>query len=259
MSETVITNMKNNRIKEVSALLQRQKARRQSGLFVVEGSRMTGETPPSLLKEIFVSETFSYKNDISAPVTVVSDQVFSKMSDTMHPQGILAVVRQPEYKMEDILSDKGNKRRFLVLENVQDPGNVGTMVRTAEAAGMTGVLMSRGCADIFNPKTVRSTMGSLYRMPFCYFDDMRSLFEEFTSRGIKTCAAALEGSVSYDAADYGNDIAILIGNEGNGLEKKTVASCDMAVRIPMDGQVESLNAAISASILMYEVRRRQKM
>ncbi|MBO4337746.1 MAG: RNA methyltransferase [Lachnospiraceae bacterium] len=266
----MITNIRNNRIKEVTALLTKHKARQQSGLFVVEGIRMMSETPISLLKEVFVSESFSGRPEMSlmmqrfyaaadVPVNVVSDQAFSRLSDTLHPQGILAVAHQPSYDMEAILDGKYNKEnfngRFLVLESVQDPGNVGTMLRTAEAAGMDAVLLGRGCADIFNPKTIRSTMGSLFRQPFAYFDDMRALLDALGKRNIRTYAAALDGSVEYTEADLGKGGAVFIGNEGAGLLPETAAGCDERIRIPMEGMTESLNAAVSAAILMYEMKR----
>ena len=175
----MLTSFSNEKVKTVTQLLKQSKARRQKGVFVAEGIRMVSEVPEGLLSELYLSESFAGKEE-NLPIietlktslqngggpepVLVSDGVFEKMSDTMHPQGILAVVRQPSYSMEELLKEKAGAR-YLILENVQDPGNVGTMIRTAEAAGASGVFLSPGCADLFNPKTVRSTMGALFRVP----------------------------------------------------------------------------------------------
>ena len=147
---------------------------------------------------------------------------------------------------------------LLILEDIQDPGNLGTMVRTAEGAGVDGVIMTKATVDIYNPKTIRSTMGSIYRMPTIYIEDTVKLLELFKEKGIKSYAAHLDGKNSYDKEDYCTGTAILIGNEGNGLRDEVSNKADIWVRIPMEGQVESLNAAIAASILMFEVARQRR-
>ncbi|MCR5418733.1 MAG: RNA methyltransferase [Lachnospiraceae bacterium] len=267
----MITSASNQQIKQISALTGRAKERSRSGLFIAEGSRMVSETPGSLIRDLYLSESFSGKsecagvmaklreNGFSGETVLVSDDVFAKMSDTVHPQGICAVVRQPVYDTEKILADLTGKegRCILVLENVQDPGNVGTMLRTAEAAGAAGLFLSAGCADLFNPKTVRSTMGAIYRVPFVYYESARELTELLKSRGIKVVAACLEGSEEYTKAAIDAPAAVFIGNEGNGLEQETLSLADVRARIPMEGETESLNAAVSAALFLYEVKRRR--
>ncbi|MCR5282529.1 MAG: RNA methyltransferase [Lachnospiraceae bacterium] len=274
----MLTSLSNDRIKAVSALLKQSKIRRQKGLFVVEGSRMVFEVPAALLQELFVSESFAAKKENQAildkltaaeggrpgirPV-MVSDAVFAKMSDTQHPQGILAVAAQPSYTVEQLFDGEketaGEAFRYLVLENVQDPGNVGTLLRTAEAAGARAVFLSEGCADLFNPKTVRSTMGAIFRVPFFYYKKTETFLPELKAHGITTYAACLEGSVEYTKAVYARKSAILIGNEGAGLSDEARKGADERVRIPMEGSVESLNASVSGALFLYEVKRQQSL
>ncbi|MBR5897180.1 MAG: RNA methyltransferase, partial [Lachnospiraceae bacterium] len=163
----MITSSDNKRIKNVISLLEKAKARREQDAFVIEGIKLFEEVPESRILEVFVAE--SYKGPRGKldklPSEVVKDDVFKKMTDTLAPQGVLAVVRREHYELKDLLN-KGNAPCFLVLETIQDPGNLGTIMRTAEGAGVAGVLMSSDTVDIYNPKTVRSTMGSIFRVPF---------------------------------------------------------------------------------------------
>ncbi len=185
---------------------------------------------------------------------VVSDSVFQYLSDTKNPQGILAVVKQLHYKLDDLF---GETPLIIVLENVQDPGNLGTILRTAEAAGVTGILMSEGCADIYNPKVTRSTMGSIFRVPFVYTSDLAGALKELKSRGVKLYAAHLQGSEDLYTQSYTNPSAFLVGNESRGLTAETAALADKAVRISMSGEVESLNAAIASAVMMFEAKRQR--
>ena len=186
----------------------------------------------------------------------MEDRVFKTMSDTMTPQGILAVVRQPVSSLEKLLNDPAPF--FMVLENIQDPGNLGTILRTAEGAGVNGILMSRDTVDIFNPKTIRSTMGSVYRVPFLYVEDICETVRKLKNKGISAYAAHLKGTGSYDEQDYTKGTAFLIGNEGNGLTDELADLADTYIRIPMYGKVESLNAAIASAVLMYEAQRQRR-
>jgi TrmH family RNA methyltransferase len=146
----------------------------------------------------------------------------------------------------------------LVLDGVQDPGNLGTMLRTGEGAGVTGVIMNRQTVDLFNPKTIRSTMGSLYRVPFFVAEDLTETLRQLKEEGVKLYAAHLSGTISYDEPDYTGPCGFLIGNEGNGLSEETAREADTYIRIPMEGRVESLNAAISAGLLLYECNRQRR-
>ena len=257
----MITSTSNQQIKKLSLLMKKAKERKEQGLFVVEGVKMFGEAPREWLAGVYVSEQFVSNEEhrkllSDVPYEIVADSVFRAVSDTQTPQGILAVVRMPKYTMDDML--RGDQTHLLILESVQDPGNLGTMVRTGEGAGITGVVMNRTTVDLFNPKTIRSTMGSIYRVPFVVADDLNQMLQMLRNKGVRLYAAHLKGQKQYDAFDYTGATGFLIGNEGNGLSDEVANAADSYIRIPMEGQVESLNAAISASLLMYECNRQRR-
>ena len=257
----MITSIANPQVKELLQLQKKSKARNERGIFIVEGVKMFQEAPREWIEKVYISESFYNKRgkemDFSGlKAEILADKVFSHVSDTKTPQGILCLVKQRMIKLEDML--KENAPFLMVLDNLQDPGNLGTIVRTAEGAGVTGIIMSRDTVDIYNPKTIRSTMGSVYRMPFFYVEDLPEFLDELKEKGVKTYAAHLEGSNNYDEEDYRGACAFLIGNEGNGLRDEVADNADIWIKIPMYGQVESLNAAIASSILMYEVSRQRR-
>lgn len=257
----MITSTSNPQIKRLLQLQKKSKARNEEKVFVVEGLRMFSEVPKNCVEKVYISETLynRKKHELHLhdfPLEILSDSVFGYVSDTKTPQGILCVVKQKKYELDDLLKVKNP--HFVVLDNLQDPGNLGTIVRTAEAAGVDAVFMSKDCVDIYNPKTIRSTMGSIYRMPFIYIEDVSALLNMFKEYGIKSYAAHLDGVNDYDEEDYTSGAAILIGNEGNGLRDEVTEKADILVRIPMLGHVESLNAAIAASVLMFEVFRQRR-
>jgi len=257
----MIISTSNAQVKRLLQLQKKSKARNEEGVFLVEGLRMFAEVPKERVKKVYISETLYNKKkqelDLEKfPVEIMTDAVFQYVSDTKTPQGILCVVKQKEYNMDEVLNIENP--HFMVLDNLQDPGNLGTIVRTSEGAGVNAVFLSKESVDIYNPKTIRSTMGSIYRMPVIYVDDLLELLREFKKRGIKSYAAHLDGKNTYDKEDYASGTAILIGNEGNGLRDEVSDAADVWVRIPMEGQVESLNAAIAASILMFEVYRQRR-
>lgn len=261
----MITSTSNAKIKRIVQLRKKKKARDAEGVFLVEGIRMFREIPEKLLQEIYISESCEEKEgkEIRRRASacgirpeLVSDGVFAYLSDTQTPQGILCVVRQLSYSLEEVAD--APCPHMLVLDRLQDPGNVGTILRTAEGAGVTGILLDGECADIYNPKTIRSTMGSIFRMPFCYTQDLEEGIRYLKKRGICTYAAHLEGKRVYDEEDYRRPCAFLIGNEGNGLRPEIADLADTYIRIPMAGEVESLNAAIASAVLMFEAGRQRR-
>lgn len=266
----MITSISNPRMKELAQMQRRSRARNQAGVFIVEGLRMIREIPCDRLERLYVTEEFydRYKTEpiFSVKKEFVSSQVFEYISDTKNPQGILAVVRQYKYSEEEVVAktgyEEGTGRKrpahILVLDNLQDPGNLGAMFRTAEAAGATGILLSQDCVDIYNPKVIRSTMGAIFRMPFVYVEDLPASIENLKKQGIHVYAAHLKGGHTYDKEDYSKGTAFLIGNEGNGLRKEIAQCADTWIQIPMEGKAESLNAATAAAILMYEVSRQRR-
>ncbi|MDO4286017.1 MAG: RNA methyltransferase [Eubacteriales bacterium] len=230
---------------------------------------------------------------------VIPQELMWRICDTQTPQGILCVARQPHYELEEILegtvvqtsgvlspeiaaqtsgmpspgiavqisglggSDRAGRFAppplLLLLEDIQDPGNLGTMIRTAEAAGVTGIVMSRGTVDVFNPKTVRATMSALFRMPFFCAEDFVGTLGRIREKGIAIYAAHLEGARSYESCSYIEGTALLIGNEGNGLSDEAASAADYRIILPMRGRIESLNAAVAASVLLYEADRQRRM
>ena len=259
----MITSTSNARVKELVQLQKKSKVRNEQGVFLVEGVKMYQEIPQEQLVKVYVSETFAdkQKEEINRlkdrrKLEYLSDHVFQYVSDTKTPQGILCVVRQSTYCLEDIL--EAEDAHLLVLDNLQDPGNLGTILRTAEGAGVTGSIISKESVDIYNPKVIRSTMGSIYRVPFVYVEDLKEAIAKVKAHGIFTYAAHLDGKNSYDKEDYTKKTAFLIGNEGNGLRKEIADLADTWIRIPMQGQVESLNAAIATSVLMFETARQRR-
>lgn len=257
----MITAVNNSRVKKVVQLNQKAKVRKEENVFVAEGCKMFLEAPLERIRDIYVTESFYHKNEacreklMQCPYELVSEEVFAKMSDTRTPQGVLCVVEQVFWNMEDIL--KRENPLLVVLEDLQDPGNLGTIIRTGEGAGIHGVIMSRNTVDIHNPKTIRATMGSIYRVPFWYVDDLQEVIEHLHEYHITTYAAHLKGENYYNQNSFREGTAFLIGNEGNGLRKETADKASAYVKIPMEGQVESLNAAIATSLLMYEARRQR--
>ncbi len=257
----MITSTSNPQVKRLLQLQKKSKVRDEENVFVVEGLRMFAEVPAERVEKVYISESLYNKKKLELnlqdlPYEVLSDNVFLHVSDTKTPQGIMCIVKRKKYDLNELL--KVNNPHFMVLDNLQDPGNMGTIVRTAEGAGVDAVFMSKDCVDIYNPKTIRSTMGSIYRMPFIYIEDIPELLNQFRKNGVKSYAAHLDGKNAYDKEDYTTGTAILIGNEGNGLRDEVTEKADILVRIPMQGQVESLNAAIAASVLMFEVFRQRR-
>lgn len=257
----MITSLSNGRVKNVMQLVLKAKARREQGLFVAEGRKMFLEAPRDWISSVFVSRTLSMDGEFMEQLgellwEVVSDDVFRRMSDTLTPQGILTVLRTPSYDPGEVLKEEAPL--VLVLEDLQDPGNAGTIFRTAEGAGVRCIFLTKGCVDVTNPKVIRSTMGSVYRMPFFYVEDMPSLKNLFQEKKIRVFAAHLKGKNPYDGESYRGGTAFLIGNESRGLTEEAVSFADSLIRIPMCGQVESLNAAMAAGILMYEAARQRR-
>lgn len=266
MEKTMITSLNNKAVKEVAALLAKKKERDRRGLFVAEGGKMFGEAPTERINRVYIAQSAEkemyarYGDKLSGlSCELVADEVFAKMSDTVTPQGILCLVRQQHYNIEDILHSIDEERAlFIMLEDIQDPGNLGTIFRTAEAAGADGVIMSRRTADIYNPKTIRSTMGAVYRVPFLYTEELPSVIKMLQDKGTFVYAAHLGAKNFYDAFDYQKSTAFLIGNEANGLRDGTAGCADALLGIPMEGKVESLNAAVASSILLYEAYRQRR-
>lgn len=258
----MISSTSSQQMKMISALQKKGKIRREQGLFIVEGLKMFLEAPKDWIYKVYASQSFLSEEAGQRALDgrryeIVADEVFRAVSDTQTPQGILALVRQPSYELSRVLASEPAPQ-LVILESIQDPGNLGTILRAGEGAGVTGVIMNRTTVDIFNPKVIRSTMGSIYRMPFVCVDSLEEAALEAKRAGIRLYAAHLKGTRDYDEEDYTGPCGFLIGNEANGLSDEAAKLADAYVKIPMAGQVESLNAAIACSVLNFEAARQRR-
>ncbi len=251
-------------LKDIKNLEKSKKARDEQGLFITEGIKLFMEAPPSDIVCVVTTARFAAEHPeaiarIPARADAVTDlreDRFAGLSDTRSPQGVLTVQRRTAFDREAVLG--GKAPLILFLENLQDPGNAGTILRTAEAAGVDAVFLLEGSVDMYNPKTIRSTMGSIFRVPHFYEPDTAAFLAELKDRKIRSYAAHLGGNMDYTDPDYSVGTAFLIGNESRGLTDTAAACADTLVRIPMAGKVESLNAAMAAGILMFEAGRQRR-
>lgn len=248
---------RDNKTLKMIRSLQRKKGRCETGLYFVEGVRMVEEAlrwAEDAIKAIIVSETFAQKNQAfvetldenGKTVYTAKESLFQEICNTEAPQGIGAVLAIPGNMMHDFSDDSF----LLILDGVSEPGNLGTMIRTAEAAGVDAVLLLKGCADLYNPKVVRSTMGSLFRVP-CLPGAEAETAARLKADGFSIIATALQDSVSIGDAKVKGKRAIVIGSEAFGVSEEMLNLSDIRVRIPMEGEVESLNAGVAAGICMY--------
>lgn len=255
-----ITSVENPKIKLYKKLSESKKCRRENGLFTLEGTRLITDAAAENagLRSVFITKAYFEKyggaSEFAADTEVflIPDELGKRISSTDNAQGIFAVCRTLDKPpVSDIIKSGG---RYVLLHNIQDPGNLGTIIRTADAVGADGVFLAE-CCDLYNPKTVRSTMGSLFRVNASEtsFDEVFPLFGQ---RGIPTFAAVVDGNaVSLTDCDFSRGGAVLIGNEGNGLPREISEICDTRLTIKMRGNVNSLNAAAAAGIIMWELTK----
>ena len=260
----MISSTANPRVKNIVALQKKGKERKQQGLFVIEGRKLFEEVlrdARSAVNEVYVTEEFlevATQKELLADVSyeIVTENVMKTMAETLEPQGILATVRIPEYDKEALLAKENGV--WVALEDLRDPGNLGTVLRTAEAAGVSGVILSANSVDMYNPKVVRSTMGAIFRVPHFYTRDFLNELDELKAGGATLYAAHLAGTKYYDEPEYAGKTVILIGNEANGLSEAAAGKADCLVKIPMEGKAESLNAAVATALFVYETYRKRR-
>ena len=211
------------------------------------------ESPDELL------ETSGIKEGIRDRVKIytLAAELFQKISQTENGRNIFAVFERKNWNRESFSNQVGESN-ILILDGLQDPGNIGTIIRTSEAAGFGGILATKGTADIYSPKIVRSAAGSILRVPFMYTDSSSETLDIAKELKKRVVATAVEGKKSFWETDLSDQVALVIGNEGNGVSDEMLDGADEIVTIPMDGKIESLNAGISAGVLMYEAFRQRK-
>ena len=251
---------KDNRIFKLCRQLSNKKYRSKLGLYLIEGENLIEEALKNgcEIENLLISE--NYKGNFKTPdekVFLLDESLFSQLAQTETSQGIMAVVKTPRFSPDDFYNMEGGN--FVILDRLQDPGNIGTIIRTADAAGYDLVIAMKGTADIFSPKVVRAATGSLFRMPVVFMDSDSELVEFTRAAGKKLVATCFDTDRYYFDEDLRKDIALVIGNEGNGISQNLIDSSELKIKIPMHGNIESLNASVAAAILMYESVRKNKM
>lgn len=243
------------------AKLTKKEARSETGLFLLEGPQGLKEAleRPKLIEKLFATESFEEKyselvqraRDARVRVNIVSDGVLKDLSDTTTPQGVVAVCQQFHVSLEDVLASKPKLVAFLA--QIRDPGNAGTVLRAADAAGADAVVFSKGSVDIYNPKVVRSTTGSMFHLPFVIDADIPTTLEKFRHAGLNVLAADVAGDslASIEQSELAKPTLWLFGNEAWGLEPEVSALADKLIQVPIFGAAESLNLATAASVCMY--------
>jgi RNA methyltransferase, TrmH family len=259
-----ITSRKNELVKEFQHLSSSSSYRKEKKKFPLEGARLCSDAAESGLEtvsllyteeaEIKYSQYLSIIRKTNPNEYLISQSVAQALSDTKNPQGVFSICARPAER-EDIPS-AASGQHFLMLENIQDPANLGAMLRTAEAVGIKGVVLSGDCCDVFSPKALRAGMGAAFRLPVFILKNGPETIERLNKAGFQTLAAVPDSTaIPITKLDFSVPTVAVIGNEGNGLTQKTIHACSERVTIPMQGRAESLNAAASAAIIMWEMMR----
>lgn len=260
----IITSAANPRVKQWSALLTKR-GREEQSAFLLEGIHLVQEA----LRSGAAVRTILYSLDKGIPAELaefagasgsngewigVSEAVLAKCTETQTPQGVVAVCGKLGAEAADFFEQ--DAALVIVVDGVQDPGNLGTIIRTADAAGATGILLGRGTVDLYNPKTVRSTMGSMFHLPIAECD-LQAILPEARQKGIRLVGTRLGAVRHCYELNMREPVWFLMGNEGSGLSPAVEAYVDTDIIIPMPGQAESLNVAVAASVLLYEAVRQR--
>lgn len=254
-----ITSSKNPLVKEVKSLY-RKKGREKLQLFLIEGIKIIEEAVENnypikniiytdSLRENPEGENLFNKIKLWKELVYVSESLFKEISDTENPQGILATAELNFRHMDEVY--KLEKKALLLLDGVQDPGNMGTIIRSADAFSIDGIIIREGSVDPYNPKVIRATMGSIFRVPLYFINGTEEL-KSLRALNIKIYSTSLEGSIPIYDNDFCEDFILSIGNESQGVSKELLDLSDKLIKIPMTGKAESLNAGVAASIIMYE-------
>ena len=250
----MIESAENNLIKNITKLKDK-KYRDEQKLFVIEGERFVDEIINFDVVQYVISEDYSKKQKYGENAIIVKNHLFKKMCDTVNPQGVLAVCKQKKYDIKDIINVDNP---FIVVgEKISDPGNLGTIIRTAHASGASGIILSTHSTDIYNPKVLRSTAGSIFHLPIITDINLNECIPQLKDYGFNLFGAHLSGRTVPYNLDLKKSTALVIGNEANGLTQSTSDLLHDLVKIPMPGGAESLNASVACGILMYEIVRQR--
>lgn len=253
-----IQSKNNSLIKEIKKLKEK-KYREEKNCFIIEGLRFTEEAINSTftMEYMFFSEDFLEReegiqllNKVNKETKIykVTREIFKTLCSTETPQGVLAVIKNKAIKVEE------NHGFYVLVDKVQDPGNLGTIIRTAHASGALGVILTRGTVDLYNEKTLRSTMGSIFKVPIIK-DNNFDFTKNLKARGFKLISSSLDTETNFYSLNLKENVIIAIGNEGNGISKEVYELTDLKAKLPMPGESESLNVAVAAGIMIYEIVR----
>lgn len=259
----IITSKDNETIKHIKKLKEK-KYREEYKEFIVEGIKMIEEAiqENAKIKSIIICDDCktqgSIPNELMYDIAklnciYVAEKIFSTITDVINPQGIMAIIEKPENKENEIDYNESN---FLILDNIQDPGNIGTILRTADSLNFKQIIVSKGTADIYNPKVVRSTMGAIFRIKVVEVENLVKIIKEMKNNEIKVYATDLATDKSIYDVDYEKS-AVVIGNEANGVSKEVLNESSERIKIPMIGKTESLNAAVATGVMLYEYVRQK--
>jgi TrmH family RNA methyltransferase len=254
---------KDNKIIKLIRQLETKKIRDELSLFVIEGPNLIVEaiSERAKINNILVSEEFAkseveqnrklLKHLIESKIEFfsVEEKIFKSIADTENSQGIIGIVSKREYK-DDLLNRE--KTFMVILDKLQDPGNIGTIIRTSQAAGVSCIGIIKGTGDIYSHKVVRATAGAIFKMPFIFFENEKLAIDKLKKTGMKMLCTNVTGGKNYFQEDLRAKVALVIGNEGKGASKEFINAADGLITIPMPGGSESLNAAVAASIIIYE-------
>lgn len=258
----VLKSNDNPKVKELSKLISSKKERISCNTFVIEGIKLLSEAfkENAVILSVFATaQALDKYCDVLSPIVdtydfyEITDEISKKVSNAKTPQGVFAIIKSV-YNWLDTIGENDNK--LLVLNNIQDPGNLGTLLRTADAVGIDAAILCENCCEVYNPKVVRSTMGSIFRLKIVHEDSFDSVANWFKKNNIESFAAVINTDAeSLNCISFPKRCAAVIGNEGNGLCKEHISLCDRRLTIEMKGNTESLNASVAAAIIMWEMTK----
>lgn len=259
----IIKSKDNNKIKYIRSLSSK-KGREEAQAFTVEGIKFVNEAikekahiinilfcESSYNKTNEVKELYGYALEMGLDVFICDEKVFDSVADTISAQGVLAVIKKNEYK-----NNLDDYKFTIMCDRIQDPGNLGTIIRTADAFGPAAVLLNKGCVDVYNPKVVRASAGAIFRVPLIFVESDIDTINDLKSKDFNVIATVVDSQYSFDNINESEKICVVIGNEGQGISSEIVESCSMSITIKMTGRSESLNASIAAGISIYEIRKK---
>lgn len=251
---------RDNKYVKLALRLKNKKFREAEGKYIIEGIRFVEEAiKENIINYILFSQKLFATSNPERAMAIdcnkyeIEDELLKELCGTENPQGILAIVSKKNYDFLDIKNDF-----VIIADGIQDPGNLGTIIRTADAAGAGGVIITKGTVDVYNDKTLRSTMGSIFHIPLIFAENFNELSIALKGLGYNIYAASLEGSKYIYDCNFENKTAIIIGNEANGIPAEHMEAVTQRIKIPMPGKAESLNAAAAAAVIIYEVLRQRK-